>query len=155
MKQYYNNTIIHLSTQSADRLVLKPICGAKIIIDTIENDKFVIDTTDWNADTYYLQYIKGNEVIKTDKITLNQNLLFVDDDYDPRSQYQIVIQAIDAMLQNRATAQQKKIQVGDKSIEYSTLQQLLQWRKYMVEQLRKQQGKTTNINRETGVFKRF
>lgn len=155
MKQYYNNTIIHLSTQSADRLVLKPICGAKIIIDTIENDKFVIDTTDWNADTYYIQYVKENEIIKTDKITLNQNLLFVDDDYDPRSQYQIVIEAIDAMLQNRATAQQKKIQVGDKSIEYSTLQQLLQWRKYMVEQMRKQQGKTTNINREVGVFKRY
>jgi hypothetical protein len=155
MENYYNYSTIKIKADGADALILKPICGDKITVTTIEDGYFTTDTTDWIAGKYYLQFMNGTEIIKSDSINIKQNLAYVDGDFDPRSQYEIVIEAIDAMLQNRATAQQKKIQIGDKSIEYSTFSELLQWRKYMVEQLRKEQGKNTTLTMEIGVFKRW
>lgn len=155
MKTYYNYTKIKLSTDGADTLVLKSISGSKIIITEIVDDYFIVDTTDYLPSDYYIQYIKDNEVIKTDKIKLLQNLMYAEDDFDPRSKYEIVIEAIDAMLQGRATAQQRRISVGDKSIEYSTLNELLSWREYFVKELRKEQNKTSTLDKEIAIMRRF
>lgn len=154
MKNYFNYTTIKIGMDGADKLILKPICGEKIVVTENDGSDFLIDTSEWVAGKYYLQYMNGDEILKTDAINIKQNLAYVDGDFDPRSQYEVVIEAIDAMLQNRATAQQKRIAIGDKSIEYSTLNELLHWRKYMVEQLRKEQGKISHLTREVGIFRR-
>ena len=58
-----------------------------------------------------------------------------------KSANRIALEAITAYIQGRATSQQRKVQIGDKTIEYSTLSELLQWKKYFEDEVRKEEGK--------------
>ena len=65
-----------------------------------------------------------------------------------KSPNRIALEAITAYIQGRATAQQRKVQIGDKSIEYSSLSELLQWKRYFEEEVRKEEGKPLKIKLE-------
>lgn len=65
-----------------------------------------------------------------------------------KSPNRIALEAITAFIQGRATAQQKRVQIGDKSIEYSSLSELLQWKRYFEEEVRKEEGKPLKIKLE-------
>lgn len=65
-----------------------------------------------------------------------------------KSPNRIALEAITAFIQGRATAQQKRVQIGDKSIEYSSLNELLQWKRYFEEEVRKEEGKPLKIKLE-------
>lgn len=69
-----------------------------------------------------------------------------------KSPNRIALEAITAYIQGRATAQQRRVQIGDKSIEYSTLSELLQWKRYFEEEVRKEEGKRVNIRHEKIFF---
>ena len=69
-----------------------------------------------------------------------------------KSPNRIALEAITAFIQGRATAQQRRVQIGDKSIEYSTLSELLQWKRYFEEEVRKEEGKRVNIRHEKIFF---
>lgn len=58
------------------------------------------------------------------------------------------LEAITAFIQGRATSQQKRIQVGDKSIEYSSFDELLKWKSYFEEEVRKEEGKARSLRHE-------
>ena len=58
---------------------------------------------------------------------------------------EITLEAIDAMLANRATVQQRWVAVGGKAIGYSPISELKQWREYYREQLAAEQAQA---NRE-------
>lgn len=58
------------------------------------------------------------------------------------------LEAITAFIQGRATAQQRRVQIGDKSVEYSSLSELLQWKRYFEEEVRKEEGKPLKIKLE-------
>ena len=65
-----------------------------------------------------------------------------------KSPNRIALEAITAYIQGRATAQQRRVQIGDKSIEYSSLSELLQWKRYFEEEVRKEEGKPLKIKLE-------
>lgn len=65
-----------------------------------------------------------------------------------KSPNRIALEAITAFIQGRATAQQRKVQIGDKSVEYSSLSELLQWKRYFEEEVRKEEGKPLKIKLE-------
>ena len=65
-----------------------------------------------------------------------------------KSPNRIALEAITAYIQGRATAQQRRVQIGDKSIEYSRLSELLQWKRYFEEEVRKEEGKPLKIKLE-------
>ena len=65
-----------------------------------------------------------------------------------KSPNRIALEAITAYIQGRATAQQRRVQIGDKSIEYSSLSELLQWKRYFEEDVRKEEGKPLKIKLE-------
>lgn len=67
---------------------------------------------------------------------------------EEKSPNRIALEAITAYIQGRATAQQRRVQIGDKSIEYSTLSELLQWKRYFEEEVRKEEGKPLKIKLE-------
>lgn len=67
---------------------------------------------------------------------------------EEKSPNRIALEAITAFIQGRATAQQRRVQIGDKSIEYSTLSELLQWKRYFEEEVRKEEGKPLKIKLE-------
>ena len=69
-----------------------------------------------------------------------------------KSPNRIALEAITAFIQGRATAQQRRVQIGDKSVEYSTLSELLQWKRYFEEEVRKEEGKRVNIRHEKIYF---
>lgn len=69
-----------------------------------------------------------------------------------KSPNRIALEAITAFIQGRATAQQRRVQIGDKSIEYSTLSELLQWKRYFEEEVRKEEGKRVGIRHEKIYF---
>lgn len=65
-----------------------------------------------------------------------------------KSPNRIALEAIVAFIQGRATAQQRRVQIGDKSIEYSSLSELLQWKQYFEQEVRKEEGKPLKIKLE-------
>ncbi len=69
-----------------------------------------------------------------------------------KSPNRIALEAITAFIQGRATAQQRRVQIGDKSVEYSTLSELLQWKRYFEEEVRKEEGKRVGIRHEKIFF---
>lgn len=71
---------------------------------------------------------------------------------EEKSPNRIALEAITAYIQGRATSQQRRVQIGDKSIEYSTLSELLQWKRYFEEEVRKEEGKRVNIRHEKIFF---
>ena len=60
---------------------------------------------------------------------------------EPLSPNRIALNAITAYIQGRATSQQRKVQIGDKTIEYSSLEELLKWKQYFEEEVRKEEHK--------------
>ena len=69
-----------------------------------------------------------------------------------KSPNRIALEAITAFIQGRATAQQRRVQIGDKAIEYSSLSELLQWKRYFEEEVRKEEGKRVGIRHEKIYF---
>ena len=69
-----------------------------------------------------------------------------------KSPNRIALEAITAFIQGRATAQQRRVQIGDNSVEYSTLSELLQWKRYFEEEVRKEEGKRVGIRHEKIYF---
>lgn len=69
-----------------------------------------------------------------------------------KSPNRIALEAINAFLCGRATSQQRKVQIGDKSVEYSSLSELLQWKRYFEGEVRKEEGKRVNIRHEKIYF---
>ena len=67
---------------------------------------------------------------------------------EEKSPNRIALEAITAYIQGRATAQQRRVQIGDKSIEYSSLSELLQWKRYFEQEVRKEEGKPLKIKLE-------
>lgn len=65
-----------------------------------------------------------------------------------KSPNRIALEAITAYIQGRATAQQRRVQIGDKSVEYSSLSELLQWKRYFEQEVRKEEGKPLGIKLE-------
>ena len=69
-----------------------------------------------------------------------------------KSPNRIALDAINAFLCGRATSQQREVQIGDKKIIYSSLSELLQWKRYFEEEVRKEEGKRVGIRHEKIYF---
>jgi hypothetical protein len=67
---------------------------------------------------------------------------------EQKSPNRVALEAITAYIQGRATSQQRKVQIGDKTIEYSSLSELLQWKRYFEEEVRKEEHKCANLRHE-------
>lgn len=65
-----------------------------------------------------------------------------------KSPNRIALEAINAFLCGRATSQQREVQIGDKKIIYSSLSELLQWKRYFEQEVRKEEGKPLKIKLE-------
>ena len=141
--KFYNWSEVRLPTCGADSLTVKLAGASESVrqIETVESGDFVFRTDEWAPGFYVYQLKTAGAVTGTGRFRLLQDLEHAPDGFDPRSTAEITLDAIDAMLAGRATAQQRRVQVGDKSVEYSTISELKQWREYFLEQLAAEQGK--------------
>lgn len=145
----YNDSTLQIPAAGADCVVIKPKgCPPKIYTDK-KDDIFLIDTRNWQPGMCFAQLQRNDgQVLGLLRIEIVQNLATAPADFDPRSSAEITLDAIDAMLAGRATAQQRRVQLGDKSIEYSTFAELMQWRSHFQKEVRKERGEAAFVKRQ-------
>lgn len=107
---------------------------------TVTNGTVTLNTTGFTPGRYHTQWIGETGVISAGAFDVRLSLANGNQKVDPRSTAEITLEAIDAALAGRATSQQRKIQVGDKSIEYSSFGELLSWREHFARLVAKESG---------------
>ena len=140
MERYEKGAVISIDTDGAAVLNLKTV-GGKAVVLTPEDKFFIFDSSDVAVGIYSCRYLDGHgRCIKMSELEILKPFAEMEDDEDPRSPARRTLDAIDAALAGRATAQQKKVQVGDRTIEYSSLKELAQWRHFYALQVAKEEG---------------
>lgn len=152
MYECYNYSTLQIKDSKADSVAVKGKNTAVKLYSFLDG-VVTIDTADYVVGDYAIQFFRENAVIKTDVLKVKQNLKHVDADYDPRSNAEKTLQAIEAYLAGVASHQQKRVKVGDKEIEYSSFDQLIKWRQFYKKEVRKQQGKAPNLRFEKLSYK--
>lgn len=145
----YNDNTLTIPANGADCVIIKPFGCPPQKFESKKDQNFLIDTTGWAPGMCFAQ-LQSNDgkVLGMLRIEIIQNLATAPEDFDPRSAAEITLDAIDAMLAGRATAQQRRVQLGDKSIEYSTFAELMQWRSHFQKEVRKERGEAEYVKRQ-------
>lgn len=147
MYECYNHSTLELKNGKADSVAIKGLNIAVKLYDLIDG-VVQIDTTDFQVGQYQIQFFSGDLVIQQDVLRVKQNLKYADESFDPRSSNRIILQAIKAYLAGTASSQQRRVKCGQKQIEYSSFDQLIKWKNYYQLEVRKQQGKASNLRYE-------
>lgn len=148
MIKAYNHSNLVLKHGIAKSLAVKGLSTA-VQLYSFNDGSVTINLDTYTVGQYQIQYLNSSdEVIQADTLIVEQNLKYAPATYDGRSYNKIALQAIIAFMQGRATAQQRKVKVGDKQIEYSSFDQLKKWKDYFEKEVRKQQGKCTKIKNQ-------
>ena len=144
MLECYNYSTVELKNSKADSVAVKGVNTAVKLYDLVQG-VVVIDTKDYQVGQYQVQFFKGDDVLEQTVLRVKQNLKYADDSFDPTSENKKILEAIKSYLAGRATSQQKQVSVGDKKIIYSSFDQLIKWKNYYQIEVRKQQGKASNL----------
>lgn len=147
MYECYNYSTLKIKSDKADSVAVKGTQSAVKLYDVVDGVA-VIDTSEYEAGNYIIQLFSGDEVIQQDSLNVKQNLKYVDAEYDPRSKAEKILEAIEAYLGGVASHQQRRIKVGDKEIEYSSFDELMKWKNYYQQEVRKEQGKASKLRFE-------
>lgn len=149
----FNHSQIQVSYKGAASVAIKGL-KSPVQVYTLADGKAVINTDEFQPGFYQMQFFDASDnVIAEDKLTVKQNLKYAAADFDGRSPAEIALEAITAFMNGRATAQQRVIKVGDKEIQYSSFEQLLKWREFFTKQVRKEQGKPSQVKYEKLYYK--
>ena len=144
MLECYNYSTVELKNSKADSVAVKGVNTAVKLYNLVQG-VVVIDTKDYQVGQYQVQFFKGDDVLEQTVLRVKQNLKYADDSFDPTSENKKILEAIKAYLGGVASHQQRKVKVGDKEIQYSSFDQLIKWKNYYQIEVRKQQGKASNL----------
>lgn len=150
MKKYYNDSRESYICQNVDVIKLKRLGAETITVSGNEIEIFGME-----SGVYKVFGFKDQRVVFEDEIQVLQGITTATEDFDFRSKNEIALEAIICFLQGKATAQQRRIKVGDKQIEYSSFEQLIKWKNYFQKQVRKEKGKSANPKNEVLKLRRF
>lgn len=126
-----------------------------IIVIRGQNIKYVYDanstipgsiTAEWVPGIYKYQISDTNGILQTGQIQVIINYNLNDAEIKITTGNQDLLAAIQAQIAGRATSAQASMSVGDKSISYCTLTQLLQLREYFKNKVDHEQGKHSPDN---------
>lgn len=148
----FNHSVLELKQKEADSVAVK---GKEqpVQIYNFSQGKVEINTDNYAVGQYYMQFFKENQIIKTDVLNIEQNLKYVDSSFDPRSNAEKTLEAIIAMIEGRATSAQEQVRVGDKFIRYLSYDELIKWKNFFEQEVRKEQGKAGSIRFEKLYYK--
>lgn len=150
----YNFSTLIIKHSKADSVAIKGLNVAVKVYNLVDGVA-QINTDNWTAGQYSVQYFVGDQIIGEDQLIVKQNLKHTDSNYDPRSKARIILEAIEAYLAGVATHQQKKVKVGQKEIEYSTFDELIKWRNFYQKEALKEEGKPTQIRHEKLFYRQY
>ena len=140
MLQCYNYSVLKIRHKKADTVAIKGK-GQAVKIYTLDDGEVTINTDDFIVGEYAIQFFTADEVIEQTVLQVKQNLKYVSENFDPTTPAKKILDAINAYLAGIATHQQRRVKVGDKEIEYSSYDELMKWRQFYAEQVRKEDGK--------------
>lgn len=87
---FYNHSTLKLENQKADTVAVKGLNTAVKVYD-LTNGVVTINTDDYTAGEYTLQFFKGDEVIEQRVLDCKQNLKYVSPEYDPRTPARVIL----------------------------------------------------------------
>lgn len=140
MLECYNFSVLKVRNKKANSIAIKGKNQA-VKVYSLVNGEAEINTDNFIVGEYAVQFFSADEVIEQTVLQVKQNLKYVSENFDPASPARKILDAINAYLAGIATHQQRRIKVGEKQIEYSSYDQLMKWRQFYIEQVRKEDGK--------------
>jgi hypothetical protein len=142
---YYTDTTIHFpqvknTVQMAFKL-LSATSSASTIVTTAEGGFFVFSAPSAGNYTYQQMDAEGN-VLGYGRFPVQQNLATAPANFDPRSDAEKALEAIEAKIEGRIlTVEQKQITIGDRSITYvNSITELERWRDFYKRIVDQEQG---------------
>ena len=144
---YYTNAEEKIPAPPGAVSLVVRIGTSNPIIVPVNSDGFAVFSTGGSPGTGFFQFVAaGGGVLDTGSIELKLDLAHAagSTPYDPRSQAEITLDALEAKIAGRAlTIQQSKVTVGDRSIEYmNSIEELLRWRDYFRRVVAKERGQS-------------
>lgn len=97
-------------------------------------------TANFKSGIYKYQLVDNVEILAQGEAIIQQNFALVDSDVSVKSKNEITLEAIEAQIAGIATQAQASIHVGDKSISYMSLEQLLKAQEYFKAKVAEQRG---------------
>lgn len=143
---YYTDTTIRFpAVRNAVQMAFKLLSAtstAAVIVTERDGDFFVFSAPETPGNYSYQQTDATGNVLGFGRFPVQQNLATAPDGYDPRSDAEKALEAIEAKIAGRIlTLEQKQITIGDRSITYiNSINELERWRDYYKRIVDQEQG---------------
>lgn len=98
-------------------------------------------TKNWSVGKFKYQILNNEGIEDEGEIQILQNFALMDEDESVKSHWEVVLDAVEATLAGKATAAQASISVGDKSISYMSVSELMSLREFAKEKIAEENGK--------------
>lgn len=125
--------------------------NVKYILSTVENVdgvNYIVagrdETTEWVAGEYRYQILNAEGVEAEDDFVILRNFALSDENESVKTVNERYLEAIEAQIAGKATSAQQSMSVGDKSISYCTIDELMTLRDYYKAKVNEERGKFSN-----------
>ena len=140
---FYTGTTARIpAPHGAASLAYKSTGTASVLIYGTDGGFFAFPAPSAPGSFFFQIYGESGEVLGAGTFSVEQNLSTATEGFDPRSEAEKTLEALDAKIAGRAlTIQQSKISIGDRSIEYmNSIDELLKWRDHFARIVATEQG---------------
>lgn len=107
-------------------------------------------TASWQAGSYWytLRATKGADVVEVEsgQLQITPDLASEAGPYDGRTQNQIALEAIEAVLAKRATLDQERYRINNRELYRTSIEDLLKLRAFYVEQVKREKAAACGRN---------
>ena len=132
---------------SSSKLIIKG-CNVKYTCENVvsSDDGYYIEepsevTKNWSVGKFKYQILNDEGIEDEGEIQILQNFSLMDEDESVKSHWEAILEAVEATLAGKATSAQSSISVGDKSISYMTVSELMSLREFAKEKIAEEKGK--------------
>ena len=132
---------------SSSKLIIKGDFAKYTCENVVEKDNsFYIEesaevTKNWSVGKFKYQILNDEGIEDSGDIEILPNFALMDEDESVRGHWEVVLEAIENTLAGKATQAQTNISVGDKTIGYMSVSELLELREFAKEKISEENGK--------------
>ena len=137
---------------SSSKMIIKGDFAKYTCENVVEKDNsFYIEepadvTKNWSVGKFKYQILNDEGIEDSGDIEILPNFALMDEDESVRGHWEVVLEAIENTLAGKATQAQTNISVGDKSIGYMSVSELLELREFAKEKISEENGKFVSGN---------
>lgn len=146
-EMYYTDTTVYFpavkrAVQMAYKL-LSAESSASVVVTNVQSGFFVFPAPESPGKYSYQQMDANGAVVGFGRFPVQQNLATAPANFDPRSDAEKTLEAIEAKIAGRVlTLEQSQITIGDRSITYiNSINELERWRDHYQAIVNKEQGR--------------